>query len=328
MKIELFQQLICPVCSGSLYIHPPTEDITPIKTGEIICQNCSRNYPVYQGIIDLRTGVTKKGAWDLTAFESDYQKKAFYKDIYEYADLDKIPRWVEELRYSKVKRRVVKLLKPLQNSLILDLGCGNGYFIFDVLSHYPEKNLCFIGLDIARPNIDRLNQRVQEEHKDNIIGLLGEAENLPFADEMFDFIVSSEVVEHLFNPLLAFKQAYRVLKKGGRFFITTPARPVTDFWNALFRLPVKIGRFLKGQLTPPVAYDRPLDRKRLRNYLTNAGFKILRMEQSAVMPHESYLSHFPRSLLWLMIKTGDWLEKRFKHLVGFAGLHYLVECEK
>lgn len=318
--------LICPVCKEAIDLVWPLF-IPPEKDG-IICPKCRRSYPVSQGVIDVRTGVTKKGDWDLSAFEQAYQEKPLYKDVYEYAELTRTPRLAEEFRYPKVKGRLIEILKPMKDSFILDLGSGNGYFIFDVLSHYPKYELSFIGLDIARANIQRLNQRAREEHKDNIIGLLGEAENLPFADELFDSVVSSEVIEHLFNPELAFKQVYRVLKKGGRFFITTPARPVTDFWNALFWLPVKMTRWLKGKADPELAYDEPLDKRKLRNYLARVGFKKIYFEQNAIMPHESYLSHLPYPVLLIMIKLGDWLERRFKRLISWAGLHYVIIAEK
>lgn len=318
MKTNLQEVLSCPNCQGVVHL----------EKSEIACLRCRRTYPFYKDIIDLRTGITKKGNWDLTVFESDYRKKAFYKDVYEYAELEKMPRVGEAFRYSRVKGRVVKLLKPLANSLILDLGSGNGYFIFDVLKHYPKQDITFIGLDIAEPNIERLNYWAKEEHLDNIIGLLGEAENLPFADGIFDFVICSEVIEHLFNPEQAIKHMYRSLKKGGRLFITTPARPVTDFWNTLFWVPVKIVRFLKRKPSPELAYDQPLDRKKLRNYLTKAGFNILRLEQNAIMPHESYVAKMPLMLVNLMIRITEWAELRFNRLINFAGLHYLIECRK
>lgn len=318
MKTNLQEVLACPKCQGAI----------KLENSMITCLNCNRSYPISHGIIDLRTGITKRGNWDLNVFESAYRDKGFYKDVYEYAELDKIPRIAEAFRYSRVKGRVVKLLKPLANSLILDLGSGNGYFIFDVLAHYLGQDIAFIGLDIAEPNIERLNYRVKEEHQENIIGLLGEAENLPFNDGIFDIVICSEVIEHLFNPEQAIKHMYRSLKKGGRLFITTPARPVTDFWNTLFWLPVKIVRFLKRKPFPKLAYDQPLDKKRLLNHLVKAGFNITRFEQNAIMPHESYVAKTPPMLVNLMIKITEWAELRFNRLISFAGLHYLIECKK
>lgn len=42
------------------------------------------------------------------------------------------------------------------------------------------------------------------------------------SDEQFDVITHFEVVEHLMNYLLAMEECYRILKKGGRMYLTTP----------------------------------------------------------------------------------------------------------
>jgi SAM-dependent methyltransferase len=48
-------------------------------------------------------------------------------------------------------------------------------------------------------------------------------DNLPFADDYFDVILLSEVLEHFnFHPLVIFQEIARVLKKGGCLIITTP----------------------------------------------------------------------------------------------------------
>ena len=39
--------------------------------------------------------------------------------------------------------------------------------------------------------------------------------DLPFENEAFDYVISDQVLEHVENPLLAFKEASRVLKRGG-----------------------------------------------------------------------------------------------------------------
>jgi ubiquinone/menaquinone biosynthesis C-methylase UbiE len=49
---------------------------------------------------------------------------------------------------------------------------------------------------------------------------VGEAENLPFEDGVFDFVTATFLVVHLKNPLSFFDEAYRVLKNDGKLIVT------------------------------------------------------------------------------------------------------------
>jgi len=52
----------------------------------------------------------------------------------------------------------------------------------------------------------------------------GDAENLPFDDNSFDYVISSHVIEHVPNPIKAFTEWNRVLKKDGIMFMIFPKR--------------------------------------------------------------------------------------------------------
>jgi len=202
---------------------------------------------------------------------------------------------------------------------------------FDIMKRYPDVNLSFVGLDPVSSNIHWLNYRSQEENKTNIIGILGEAESLPFMNDSFDMIIISEVIEHIFDKKKAINQMHRVIKPGGRLFITTPARPVVEFWNNFFWLPQKIKRIFKPRRALPgkkAAYDEPVTQGQLKRYLQEAGFTIEKFQQNALMPHESYFQFFPNILSWSIIKTASFLENHLKLLVSWAGLHYVVKANK
>jgi SAM-dependent methyltransferase len=46
--------------------------------------------------------------------------------------------------------------------------------------------------------------------------------DLPYSNECFDFVIHSDTLEHIENPIVALGQIYRVLKKGGKTIFTTP----------------------------------------------------------------------------------------------------------
>lgn len=50
----------------------------------------------------------------------------------------------------------------------------------------------------------------------------GDAVSLPFKDQCFDAVICAELFEHLRNPLETLQEAYRVLRPGGKIFVTVP----------------------------------------------------------------------------------------------------------
>ena len=54
------------------------------------------------------------------------------------------------------------------------------------------------------------------------VDVVASGDKLPFDDESYDFIISSHVIEHIFDPIKALKEWYRVIKKGGYIFIIAP----------------------------------------------------------------------------------------------------------
>lgn len=58
------------------------------------------------------------------------------------------------------------------------------------------------------------------------VDIVANGDNIPVQDESYDFIISSHVIEHIFDPIKALKEWYRIIKRGG--YIYTIA-PITEF---------------------------------------------------------------------------------------------------
>lgn len=119
----------------------------------------------------------------------------------------------KRLSRHRMDRFLNRELRQVQG-IVLDLGAGLRPFA-DLI---PGKT---IALDHRpRPDID----------------LIGDAHRLPFADEVVDAVVCTEVFEHLLDPPAAAQELIRILKPGGRLVLTTRFcfplhdRPA-DYWR-------------------------------------------------------------------------------------------------
>ncbi|MCR5216492.1 MAG: class I SAM-dependent methyltransferase [Lachnospiraceae bacterium] len=102
----------------------------------------------------------------------------------------------------------IKKYAPSLKGKVLDFGCGAKPYqtLFTNCTEY-------IGCDIAVSG---------HNHKNEIIDVYYDGKTLPFEDESFDSVFSSEVFEHVENLDEMLPELNRVLKKGGHMLITVP----------------------------------------------------------------------------------------------------------
>lgn len=72
-------------------------------------------------------------------------------------------------------------------------------------------------MDFANKLIESLRYRFS-----NINYIIGDIRDLPFKDELFDYIVMGEILEHMEEPAEIIKGVVRILKKGGTLAISVP----------------------------------------------------------------------------------------------------------
>ncbi len=98
----------------------------------------------------------------------------------------------------------LKQCGALVTGVTLDVGCGRKPY---------EKNF-FAGAE-KYVGLDYLTDRSTPD-------VVGSATAIPLADTSFDTVVSTEVLEHVPDPLKALREMYRVLKPGGHLILSTP----------------------------------------------------------------------------------------------------------
>ncbi|MBI2041585.1 MAG: class I SAM-dependent methyltransferase [Candidatus Nealsonbacteria bacterium] len=164
-------------------------------------------------------------------------------------------------RTGEYRRYQADLLKKYVNfgpdSKILDVGCGLGGLI-----NYLDQGERY-GLDTL------MNYFLQnfDMHKE-VRWVEGRGENLPFPDDFFDVIISTNFIDHIQDPLKTLSEMRRAAKRQGFLFLTVDTFP---WWVK----PVKV--FLesigRGNWGHPYAFTR----NEAKKIVGGTGFKIIKI---------------------------------------------------
>lgn len=133
----------------------------------------------------------------------------FYDKCYKIIQQDITP-W-----YTFVLPELIKLINS--NSKLLEIGCGQSQGL-----RYLVKNKFLREENIY--GIDQSSGAISFSSKELPLAKLsvGDAYALKFVDNSFDFILLMETIEHIEHPDFVLEEIYRVLKFGGKVFISFP----------------------------------------------------------------------------------------------------------
>lgn len=152
-----------------------------------------------------------------------------------------------------------------EGEVVLDLGSGGGFDCFLARRHVGETGYV-IGVDMTPDMIKLARKNAEKSGHTNVEFRLGEIEHLPVPDSSVNVIISNCVINLSLDKKQVFKDAFRVLKPGGRLSISDVV--------ATAQLPENIKEDLALIASCIGGAEYVEDIKAM---LQNAGFKHIRM---------------------------------------------------
>lgn len=192
-----------------------------------------------------------------------------------YKNLKSLLQNTADVALRRRAKWLIENLNPKKEERILDLGCGDGFYLHLLSNLGIELNLYgvdydFKALDSAKKNINSKNIKLIQA---NIM------EKLPFNDGFFDGIIMSEVLEHLPDDIMCMKEVRRILKKGGRILLSVPNinypflwDPINWIFQRIFNTHIKSG-FWAGIWNQHL---RLYSTTQVRSVLDKSGFKNIK----------------------------------------------------
>lgn len=106
-----------------------------------------------------------------------------------------------------------------EGDIVLDLGSGAGFDCF-LAAKKAGNSGKVIGVDMTQKMIDKAKENAKKYNYKNVEFKLGDIEKLPINDNSIDVVISNCVINLAPDKSKVFKEAYRVLKKRGRMYIS------------------------------------------------------------------------------------------------------------
>lgn len=154
---------------------------------------------------------------------------------------------------------------------VLDLGSGAGFDCFIAATKVGPGGKV-IGVDMTPEMVEQARENARISHFDNVEFRLGEIENLPLRDGEVDVVISNCVINLSPEKEKVFREAFRVLKPGGRLI-------VSDIVSAT-ELPQSVKRSTAAYIA---CVAGAATREEYINAITKAGFEQVKIASEMII---------------------------------------------
>ena len=246
---------------------------------------------------------------DMESFYRDTASARYWNEVF----------WpvVEETRQAEIfAPRVKKIRKycethSIKLNCILDIGAGNGIFLEEFRNQLPEAE--FLAIDPGSKAIEKCREKGFEAYQTT-------AEQAKEWQGRADLVVSFEVLEHAYDPLLFVKSAKKFLEPNGAVLMTTLNHEGTD---------LRLLRERSGQVLPPLHINF-LSVTGLRNLFVRAGFSEIETQTPGRLDMVILTNALEDGLLkreeldpfidWIIHKGDEAIKQNFQSFLADSGM--------
>lgn len=210
IETRLIEILACPGC-GSTGLKPDA------GSQGLTCPGCGQHFVYNEGVVILFPGQSAhlpEASEVHKTFGSAFDYWRHYEEDaleFDYFEERSGATGYSETRVKEVINSQVKGTK----GAILDVGCGSAW----VAAKFCPKGFEVVSLDISLKNT---SEALKKYPYPNHFAVAADAFSLPFPPHTFDYVIASEIIEHVASPGAFVKSLFRVVKPGGSLIVTTP----------------------------------------------------------------------------------------------------------
>ena len=181
------------------------------------------------------------------------QKKGLVKEVFNkvFDKYDLMNDFMSLGVHRRWKKDFIQMLNPTSKKKLIDVGCGTGD-IADLYIKSTNNNTRILCIDPNKKMIDEGKKKLKKY--ENIIWKIGYAEDLKVEDNIYDFYTISFALRNAKDLNKSLSEAYRVLKKGGRFLCLEFSKIENSNLEFIYKNYSKIipfiGQFIVGDKKP------------------------------------------------------------------------------
>lgn len=169
--------------------------------------------------------------------------------------------------YERQFETIIDKIKVGEDYLLLEIGCGRGQFIHRLAETFDAKRAKLFALDLSSGLTE-----LKEKYESGINWIIGDGEELPFPDAVFNIVIYNGSLHHMPNFRKAMQEAFRVMRPDGRLLLF---EPISTFFSRMMH------RMLDPFVFKKTKYESPVDEYckdnfrfiTLHNIITEAGYQ-------------------------------------------------------